>query len=59
MKISRIKQKAKHLICYSCPNNNCKGILALSLKTVLASYDWWVCEKCKKTFELCFKEAKQ
>jgi len=52
-KLSRIKYRVNHLISYKCPS--CGNEMGCGL-TLGQPHQWWTCDECKKTFELCFKE---
>ena len=52
-KLSKSKSKANHGLIYFCPN--CRR--SMRRNVVLSEpFNWWSCDKCKKTYELCFRE---
>lgn len=56
LKLSRIKNKPEHVLSYKCPN--CDKPMYANI-VLCQPYQWWSCDKCKKTFELSFKELEQ
>jgi len=51
--LSKKKNRPSHLISYKCPK--CGKFMRANL-TLSCPYEWWSCDECKKTFELCFRE---
>jgi len=55
MKLSKIKNRPKHVLSYRCPE--CGKEMGSNL-ILSQPYQWWSCDSCKKTYELSFRELK-
>lgn len=52
-KLSNKKLKPHHLLSYRCPH--CNGSMGAEI-SICKEYQIWTCEKCRKKFELTFRE---